>query len=1124
MENQIWESDWNCASTLLLGRSLNVLLGSRQRELDAALSRNNLKSGKKGGGPLDDALIFMHKYVKDCVDRSEPMDHVLVPIIESAVKLKSSKRFKQMLGIIQWLFEDDELFFAFANDLVGVITRKVDHFISLGWCILVHGLVSRELSGSVLLEVGKHRRLEKFLKILIVSISRLSSIVSEGSIQHEGYELPTRLAVAAADCFLVLTEALTWKQPVTSTASHPDLKSQPKVQQQPVTLLSAGHCDVGSSSSYGSEPIETKQLLWDHLDKVVSNVQKLQAWNRKSRPLHAKGLGQVLKWLRIFIESSQCEPEVIRTSQSLLASCWRHYVKLLHLEDNTITWNFMDMLGQYLDAMQIYVQEDGHEEQSDEGSSMEIRKFFLNCISLILGRLDSAAIELVVSENGPQILMVLFAQIRCIDGDVIEGSLDILRTIIFRRCSTTYGSKPPNFGHMEAALPLLLNLLDGRDVVARAVISFIAEYCFLYPNQCLQEIFGRLDSKIHIQRRNAIDVLSQLMAICSDSGNELPASLRHDITKHLLERLGDEDLINRVSAAKLFSQLDPTFVLPALLNCIYSHDKRVQSAASNAVVAILKCRKDKLDTIFVLLDCLRNFSRSSNAAKVSVQAAETIASDVLPLGSGSRKDTDLVLRLTPEWSASVPDWSSLIEPLLDKMFSDPSNAILLRFLSYINKEMADLGNVVLHRILLHMCCQRDVNKLLLSKWKGGCYMENDSVELKDLLFDRLCPLLLIRLLPLQVLDDLNSFIVYGKMASSGKCDGKDDEDCITTLLVDRAFHLLEFEDVRKIAAELCGRLHPQVILPIIEAQMQNAMLYHDTLKIKASLFATCSSLMIRGKYSLHQPSMTKIRKMVESILLWPPDSEEVSKAQHGCIDCLAFMILAELQTSQPFNSSTETMVGIIEVPVEDTGPVSSVISVLSYIIQNITCRHYSISDSRSSVQYQLKPSDTLDKAGLDPLEQLPLSFRLCMVNVLISTCQKLRGSEKLLFVQQIFPALLNFVELTVDPDIKAACLRVLFTAVYHFKAVVLPYCTDLYRISMLCLRKGTDQERIAGAKLLLSLMASEDVIVDNISGSLWEAKSVLQSISMLDASPELRQLCEKLLSCITSPLEFSIHS
>ncbi|XP_049934180.1 uncharacterized protein LOC116255757 isoform X3 [Nymphaea colorata] len=1095
MEDQIWEADWNSVSTLLLGRSLEALLGSRQRELDAVLSRTNLKSGRKSGsgllpstdGPLDDALLFLHKYVKDCVGRSEPMDHILVPIIESAAKLKGSKRFKQMLGIIQWLFEDDELFFAFANDLVGIITRKVDHFISLGWCTLVRGLISLEFSANRSPEIlnsvtmpGKHCRLQKFLKILIVSIARLSSIMSEGSIQRDGYELPTRLAVAAADCILVLTEALTEKQPVTSMASHQDLKSQPNVKRKLVTMLPAGHSDVGdvgSSSSYGSEPIEMKQLLWEHLDEVASLVQKLQAWNRKSRPLHAKGLGQVLKWLRVFEESSQCEPDelVIKTGQSLLISCWRHYAKLLRLEDNTVYWNFMDMLGEYLGAMQIYVQEDGYGEQSDEASSVETRKFFLNCISLILGRLDSGEIELVVSENGPRILTVLFAQIRCIDGDVVEGSVDILRTIIFRRCSPAFGSKPPNFGPMEAALPLLLNLLDGRDVLARAVVSFVAEYCFLYPDQGLQEIFGRLDSKNHVQRRNAIDVLSELMSLCADSGNELPSSLRRDIAKHLLERLGDEELINRVSAAKLFSQLDPSFVLPALLKYIYSHDKRLQSASSDAVVTLLKCQKDKLDVVSVLLDCLGDFSHSSNASKVSVQEAETITSDVPPLRSGSREDIDLVLRLTPKWSASVQDWNSLIEPLMDKMFGDPSNAVLLRFLSYINEEMADLGNVVLHRILLHMCSQRDINESLISKWKAGCYTENDSIELKDMLFDRLCPLLLIRLLPLRVLDDLDSSIVYGKLARSGKYDEKDDEDCIAAFLVNRAFHLLEFEDVRKIAAELCGRLHPQVILPIIEAQMQNAVLYHDMLKIKAGLFATCSSLMIRGKCSLHHPGMAKIRKMVESILLWPPDSEEVSKAQHGCIDCLAFMVLAELQTSQHFNNSTQTMVNIIEEPIEDTGLVSSVMPVLSYVIQKLTCQQYSRSTSSSSVQYQEKPSDTLGKVDLDSLEQLPLSFRLCMANVLISTCQKLHGSEKLLFVQQIFPTLLHFVE-----------------------------------------------ERIAGAKLLLSLMAGEDVVVDNISGSLWEAKSLLESISMMDASSEVRRLCEKLLSCITSPLEFPI--
>lgn len=94
----------------------------------------------------------------------------------------------------------------------------------------------------------------------------------------------------------------------------------------------------------------------------------------------------------------------------------------------------------------------------------------------------------------------------------------------------------------------------------------------------------------------------------------------------------------------------------------------------------------------------------------------------------------------------------------------------------------------------------------------------------------------------------------------------------------------------------------------------------------------------------------------------------------------------------------------------NTGPVSSVMPVLSYVIQKLTCQQYSRCTSCSSVQYQEQPSDTLGKVDRDSLEQLPLSFRLCMANVLISTCQKLHGSGKLLFVQQIFPALLHFVE------------------------------------------------------------------------------------------------------------------
>ena len=59
------------------------------------------------------------------------------------------------------------------------------------------------------------------------------------------------------------------------------------------------------------------------------------------------------------------------------------------------------------------------------------------------------------------------------------------------------------------------------------------------------------------------------------------------------------------------------------------------------------------------------------------------------------------------------------------------------------------------------------------------------------------------------------------------------------------------------------------------------------------------------------------------------------------------------------------------------------------------------------------------------------------------------------------------------------------------------------------------QEKLAGAKLMASLMGSEDEIVATISGGLVEARSVLSTISLTNPSMELRQICSKLLACVT---------
>ena len=50
---------------------------------------------------------------------------------------------------------------------------------------------------------------------------------------------------------------------------------------------------------------------------------------------------------------------------------------------------------------------------------------------------------------------------------------------------------------------------------------------------------------------------------------------------------------------------------------------------------------------------------------------------------------------------------------------------------------------------------------------------------------------------------------------------------------------------------------------------------------------------------------------------------------------------------------------------------------------------------------------------------------------------------------------------------------------------------------------------------MASLMASEDVVLERISGGLIEARSVLSKASLSDPSQDVREVCDKLLACIT---------
>ncbi|KAH9296478.1 hypothetical protein KI387_040066, partial [Taxus chinensis] len=276
---------------------------------------------------------------------------------------------------------------------------------------------------------------------------------------------------------------------------------------------------------------------------------------------------------------------------------------------------------------------------------------------------------------------------------------------------------------------------------------------------------------------------------------------------------------------------------------------------------------------------------------------------------------------------------------------------------------------------------------------------------------------------------------------------------------------------------------------------------------------------IRGKESAFHPVMIKVRHFITTVLLWPClDSDEVLKAQHGCIDCLALMICSEfgisdtnLPSSQSSNPDTpqkksRLIEEVIDQPDHATLQSNAVAeSVISAVIRSLTLQQETLPFIISK-----EPHSSISDDGQKT--SIPMTFRLCMANVLISACQKISRSGKSLLSSMTLPALIDFVRVSDNPQMRSACLQVVFTAVYHLKSFVLPYANDLLRLSIDALRnRGLAEERIVGAKLMASLMASDEVVVKEIAPNLMDAKVVLRNISFMDTSMEVRSLCEKLL-------------
>ncbi|KAL1312396.1 hypothetical protein HN51_039011 [Arachis hypogaea] len=1089
----LWQSESQHESivSVTLARSITTVLDSRAKNLNHAISGFSSHSRNPPSispHSLHHSLHFIHKYAADAAHHRHrySLHQLLLPVIHHSLKWKDSRHGGQAMILLSWLFQDELIFEPIAEALAGIVAvKKDDRYLLLGWCVLVRGLIEYENSVHQSMLGGIRGRYGDLVKILSTCLKDLAGIASKGSTLQDGFELPSRLGVSAGDCLLAVSGALTKLAEVQGKKSKLNARGKDWATTS-VHSPSVDEVKLDAKSLLMTKT-EGEYTLWHHLDVLICLVQKLLAWSKRSRFLHAKGLEQVVKWLKEIKDhygsfQDEADSDALKTGDLVLSSCWKHYSMLLHLEDHKFSKHYKELLDQYLSGIQYYM--DNHADVKDGG--LETRKFFLNCLCLLLGRLDSKRFESTVMEFGMNISRILVPQLTCTDEDVIVGVVSIFKAIIL---NPNHLQEAAESGQANIVMPFLLHLLDERDGTARAVVMLIAEYCSMSKdNKCLTEVLKRLGSGNISQRRNALDVISEVIHISSETQKSFPYLSWQDIAHKLLERLGDAEVFIREQASKLLPVIDPSLYFAALVDLFYSQNEN-ESSAREAIIGVLKHHNRKVEMIFLLLDHLSKVNQTPDHQEYTGD-------------KGSKLDTDRVLKLVPEWSKSVQDWSFLIGPLVGKMFENPSNATIVKLLSYISEDLANVADLVLHHVMLHVRKQKEIDESFLSRWECRTYSNEEFEEMQRSLFEHLCPLLIIKMLPIKTFNDLNSSIMYGQLdhnikQDSGCMAAEAGYDCVAALLLNRAFGDFEFEDVRKLSAELSGRIHPQVLYPVLCSKLEDAVENKNVTKIKACLFSICTSLVVRGLESLSHPSIVAIRRMVEKVLLWPClNTDSVSKAQHGCIDCLALMICAEVQAKR---STRDSMPNRIRVGKKGS-------SVITYVMNQF-------------LDENMEAASTPELGCGNPgfIAPVPLSFRLCMGNVLISACQKISEHCKEYFAAQVLPSVLHSLEFETKSEIRAACIQVLFSSVYHLRSAVLPYASDLLKVSLQSLRRESEKERVAGAKLLASLMASEDLILESISSGLLEARFVLSSISSSDPSPQLQQLCRQLLSFIISP-------
>ncbi|KAH6599648.1 hypothetical protein BASA50_002845 [Batrachochytrium salamandrivorans] len=477
--------------------------------------------------------------------------------------------------------------------------------------------------------------------------------------------------------------------------------------------------------------------------------------------------------------------------------------------------------------------------------------------------------------------------------------------------------------------------------LSHCIAGVVAEYAAIHPHQTLRGVFHLLASDSLTARRNGMYVLQQVIEINRSLIETDPHfEMSCFIGKHFLSCLTDSDLGLRKQAVFIFSHMDPALVIPVLAQQLTARDERGRSAAELALVELFQRNNYKLGALEMFIEYIRVISDGKHydwPPKIDSPAQIGLSLCATPSGINAQeinKSVDRMIRVMAKYAEGMDSEACmfLLPMLVRKLYGCTSDPLLVRLLStfspaYITSPLACI-QVVQFCIDIMRTQPRLTEDLLTSTYPHA---------VESVLFARLCPLLILKMIPLEALDALpraltapppkdyyhldslsqatmsdepNSHMAADDEIELDTAQSRADSMLIINLadqLIVRIEHPLEFEEVQKLACQVLSQLPLWYLSKSLLMTKFDKMVALSNLRcVRLYIFIACHCVISRSVSDMiHSGLLNDLVSRIFLTVLWEPelsshnDSEAkaeealLAKIQSGSVELLSLMLCTE---------------------------------------------------------------------------------------------------------------------------------------------------------------------------------------------------------------------------------------